>query len=70
MKSRCQGTLGGTGQHSTGRLGDVVKTHAQTDFMREVPLADDGIVCRPGSAFEKSYEEAQPVHLVRCLRDR
>lgn len=34
MESRGEGALSGTGQHSTSRLGDVVKAHAQTDFMR------------------------------------
>lgn len=69
VKSRGEGTLCGAGQHSTSRLSDVVKTHSQADFMREVPLADNGVICGPSSALEKAYEETEPIHLVRCLCD-
>lgn len=38
--------------------------------MREVPLADDGVVCWPRRALKEAYEETESIHLVRCLCDR
>lgn len=69
VKSRGEGTLGGARQHSSSWLSDVVKTHAQANFMREVPLADNRVVCRPGRTLEKAYKEPKPIYLVRCLCD-
>lgn len=37
--------------------------------MREVPLADNGVVCWPGCTLKKAYEETESVHLVGCLGD-
>lgn len=36
--------------------------------MREIPLADDGVVRWPRRALEEAYEETEPINLVRRLR--
>lgn len=38
--------------------------------MRQVPLANNGVVCWPRRTLEEADEEAEPIHLVRCLSDR
>lgn len=69
IQSRGKGALGGTREHRSSRLCNVIKAHAQTDFVGKIPLANNGVVRRPGGALEEPYEKTEPIDLMGRLCD-